>query len=245
MPFTLAHPALILPAKNVKWFSLTALIVGSMVPDLEFFFQLREVENIGHHWYGIALFDIPVGLLFCFLFHNVLRTPLLANLPAMYRSRFAAMIDFNWNPYARSHKLNILVSLLAGIATHILCDGFTHYNGMFVLLFPVLQQNVPWVNMPAYFVLQILFSAVGMLAVGLVILGLPAQPRNMAEEQKKSRYWFLMSFLFALMLSVRCVFWPQYNSFWGIIMAIMGAFLYSLLVTSFVFQNTFKKQISL
>lgn len=52
MPFTFAHQAIILPLKKSKRFCSTALIAGSIVPDFEFFFQLREVENIGHRWHG-------------------------------------------------------------------------------------------------------------------------------------------------------------------------------------------------
>lgn len=104
MPFTLAHPSIILPLNKSRRFSLTALIAGSIVPDFEFFFQLREVENIGHYWYGILLFDFPVALISCFIFHNLLRNTLVINLPASFRNRFANVLDFDWNTFAKTNK---------------------------------------------------------------------------------------------------------------------------------------------
>ena len=60
MPFTIAHPAIILPLrKRGSILSTTGLIIGSMIPDLDLFIQMREVENLGHQWYGIFLFDMP------------------------------------------------------------------------------------------------------------------------------------------------------------------------------------------
>ncbi len=96
MPFTFAHPAIILPLKKSKRFCSTALIAGSIVPDFEFFFQLREVENIGHRWHGIFLFDLPLALFFCFIFRNLLRNALVINLPESIRNRVAVVLDFDW-----------------------------------------------------------------------------------------------------------------------------------------------------
>ncbi len=50
MPFTLAHPAAVLPVKN-KWphlFNGTALILGSMAPDFEYFIRFKAQGTIGH-----------------------------------------------------------------------------------------------------------------------------------------------------------------------------------------------------
>lgn len=246
MPFTLAHPAIILPLNKSKRFSITALIAGSMVPDFEFFFQLREVENIGHHWYGVLLFDFPVALISCFLFHNLLRNALVINLPTSMRNRVADVLDFDWNNYARTNKWTVALSLFTGIASHILWDGFTHYDGLFVELFPVLATKVSIGNfaIPVYFLLQLLFSVIGLLVVSYTILRLPQQQTTITEE-KNEWYWPLFAFTVSLLLCIRLAGWPQYNSFWGVFMAVMGSICYSWVVISFAFKNYFIKKLSL
>ena len=246
MPFTLAHPAIVLPLTKSKRFSFTALIAGSMVPDFEFFFQLREVENIGHHWYGILLFDFPVALFSCFLFHNLLRNALVIHLPAAFRNRVAAVLDFDWNWYARTNKATVAVSLFIGVASHILWDGFTHYDGMFVELFPLLATKISISSfaIPAYFLLQLLFSVLGLAAVGYVLMRLPQQQTTISEEKNK-RYWLLFALTLSLMLCIRLAGWPEYNSFWGVFMAVMGSICYSWIFISVLFKNYLIKKISL
>ena len=64
MPFTLSHPAVVLPFARWKLI-LSALVIGSMTPDFEYFIDIvtdHDVQ-IGHSISGIFLFCIPVGLL--------------------------------------------------------------------------------------------------------------------------------------------------------------------------------------
>lgn len=246
MPFTFAHPAIILPLHKSKRFSFTALIAGSMVPDFEFFFQLREVENIGHYWYGILLFDFPMALVFCFLFHNLLRNSLVSNLPACFRNRVADILDFDWNAYARTNKWNIILSLLIGIASHILWDGFTHYNGLFVEMFPLLsaKTGITGLDLPFYFLLQLVFSVIGLLSVVNIIRRMPLQQKNIAREKNKW-YWPLFGLILTLILCIRLAGWPEYNSFWGVFMAAMGGICYTWILISILFKNYLLKKISL
>lgn len=235
MPFTFAHPAIVLPLKDSKRFSFTALVAGSIVPDFEFFFQMREVENIGHHWYGIALFDFPVALLFCFLFHNLLRNLLVANLPPSLNRRFGNIADFNWNLYAAAHKFKVAYSLFAGIASHILWDGFTHYDGFFVALIPALSANSGMANLPVYFLLQVLFSILGMGVLAAGVFRMPMPFGTEIRAGKNRLYWPLFSLVLTAILIIRLGLWPEYNSFWGVFMAAMGAICYTWLLVSLVF----------
>lgn len=246
MPFTLAHPAIILPLSKSKRFSFTALVIGSLVPDFEYFFRLREVENIGHYWYGIFLFDFPVALLLCFLFHNLLRNSLVANLPAYFRYRFTSILDFDWNAYARTNKWNITLSLFIGIASHIIWDGFTHYDGLFVKMFPALEFKtaIAGFHMPVYFLLQIVFSVIGLLAVLIVMLRIPPQQNNIDREKNKW-YWPLFGLTLTIILCIRLAGWPQYNSFWGVFMAVMGGISYTWIFISFLFKSYIQKKLPL
>ncbi len=66
MPFTLAHPAAVIPLKKStygRYFSLSALIAGSIVPDLGYLVPLADFTGFSHSLGGIIVFGLPVGLL--------------------------------------------------------------------------------------------------------------------------------------------------------------------------------------
>ncbi len=54
MPFTFAHPAAVLPfmKKQSKYISVTALILGSMAPDFEYFYILDRMVLLAIHGLG-------------------------------------------------------------------------------------------------------------------------------------------------------------------------------------------------
>ena len=242
MPFTLAHPAIVLPLNRSKGrFSLTALVSGSIVPDFEFFFQMKEVENIGHHWYGILLFDLPVAWAFCFLYHGLLRNAFLANLPAYFRNRFTGLSNFNWARFATANRLKITVSILIGIFTHIIWDEFTHADGVFLPVIPALSNAVKLgsTSLPVYYLLQILFSLFGMLFILLVINRIPLTREKQHLPGKSKYYWPLFTFVFTTILCARIAGWPEYNSFWGVVMACMGGFSYAWILNSLLITRLF------
>src|ERR1700728_4332904 len=101
MPLTFSHPAIILPAKYLpeKWVSMTALIVGSVTPDFEYFIRLREGSYYTHTWTGMLWLDLPVGLLLTFIYHYMVRDLFICNTPVFFRKRFSPYINFNWGQY--------------------------------------------------------------------------------------------------------------------------------------------------
>lgn len=92
MPFTISHPAIVLPLTFLprQWFSLTGLVIGSLTPDFEYFLRMRIKSNYSHTLDGLFWFDLPLGLLLAFLFHNVVRDSLFDNLPISLKSIFFA-----------------------------------------------------------------------------------------------------------------------------------------------------------
>lgn len=239
MPFTLAHPAIVVPLKNRGLnLSMTGLIIGSTVPDMEFFLQMREVENIGHNWYGIFVFNLPMAIFLSYLFHNLFRNSLVSNLPQIYRSRFIHLTSFNWNEYASKNKIVVVVSMFIGITSHLFWDSFTHYDGFFVELIPALSNEINLMNfkVPTYFLLQIVFSILGMIIVHLQIMKLPLTNESINHKIDYS-YWILLSLLFFTLVSFRIIMWPEFNSFGGIAIAIMGSIFYSLLPISFLYNK--------
>jgi Domain of unknown function (DUF4184) len=134
VPFTFSHPAAVLPLRRSR-LVFSALVVGSMAPDFEYFFRLTRLGHTSHTFPGVLTFTFPVALAVLFLFHAVVKWPLISLLPRGLQSRLVGPArQFNWGPPSRF--LLILGSLAVGISTHIACDGFTHPDGWAAMLWP-------------------------------------------------------------------------------------------------------------
>lgn len=164
MPVTVSHPVLSVGFKKFG-LVLSALIVGSMMPDFEFFMRLSFGKTIGHSIEGIFLFCIPVGLLVLLLFHKLIKFPLLSLVPHNHQMRlFPVARRFRFLPLR--NFLNVVLSLGVGALTHLLADAFTHHDGFFVQLIPLLSKPLvilPQGTIRVYFMLQYLISIIGVL----------------------------------------------------------------------------------
>jgi hypothetical protein len=167
MPFTLSHAAVAEPLAR-RGLVLSALVVGSMAPDFEFFLRLSLLSRWGHTPAGLFLFALPAGLAALWLFHAVLKAPLLTLLPAALQAALGpAAAPFRFGP--PRHLLRILVSLLMGSLTHALFDSITHENAPAVQLIPLLRTPIaapPFPPQPLFHVLQYAFS----IGLGIVLL---------------------------------------------------------------------------
>ena len=130
MPFTFSHPAIIIPFlnKKSKLFSTTGLVVGSLIPDFESFIRFSEHKIYSHTWPGIFWFDLPLGLIATFIFHNLVRDPLINNLPDIIGDKFKPYKGFTWYQYFKGHAWKVIYSMVLGITLHLLWDAFTHLN---------------------------------------------------------------------------------------------------------------------
>jgi len=233
MPFTLAHPSILFPfLRKSSRLSATALIIGSMMPDVEFIGQLEQSNNYAHHLPGLFLFNIPVGLLLCFAFQRYVKVNLIYHLPAFLRERFHFALHNDWLAYAKKNRLWLLLSLLIGIFSHVLWDAFTHENKFVLNIIPSLAGNVSIFNrvMPIYHLLQIVSSVFGLIILLGVVLKLP---RKETEIDFHSKIYWLRFFVLALALGIiRFVFLDFNNTFWDIVVGIMGIGLYAGLINS-------------
>lgn len=140
MPFTLSHPAIAVPLVR-HGLVLSALIVGSMAPDFPYFIHLSTASQYGHTLPGVFLFCVPVGLAVLWIFHQVLKLPLLSLLPRSHQERLISVVNkFRFSPSRQ--LLLIILSLALGAFTHIAWDSFTHPHGWGVQQFPVLSAPV-------------------------------------------------------------------------------------------------------
>jgi Domain of unknown function (DUF4184) len=182
MPFTLAHPAAILPLRHVPHLRTAPLIIGAMAPDLPSYAPTRYAGYLiheSHRLRGSWSVDLAMGFaLLVFVF--VLRQPLTALLPA--RSRALCMRALE--PYARDPREWLLapVAILLGVWTHLLWDSFTHEDGWMVRRIDVLSRVVTIGSYSGELchVLQYVSSVVGLaiMAVWYWRLQSPPAPRS-------------------------------------------------------------------
>ncbi|WP_430907230.1 DUF4184 family protein [Maribacter sp. 2-571] len=230
MPFTASHPALILPLLKKRWVSASGLIMGSMVPDFEFFLRMEAHGPYGHGFWGMFWLNIPLALGFICLYHLMVRNALIRNLPSYFERRFRIFTKFDWLSYFKAHFWTVVLSVLIGNLAHLLWDAFTHFDGFFVIHWPVLERNA-W-GLPLYDILQYAFSLVGALCILKYIASLPTG-RPVAKVKNNLWYWSLLTIVCALVMTVR---------FWGVpgfdfddqIVCLLLSFMVGLLVASLI-----------
>ena len=165
MPFTLAHPAAILPLRYVRFLRTAPLIIGAVTPDVPYYISEGMSGGLGrvdtHSLVGSYAVDLPMGvaLLVCAL---LLREPLTALLPT--RARWLclhALEPFRHNPLEWAFAP---LAILLGIWTHVFWDSLTHGGGWAVRHLPVLEQTVTIGGYAGtlFHVLQYVSSAVGL-----------------------------------------------------------------------------------
>lgn len=183
MPFMLIHPAAALPLyrRLGRYGVLSALIIGSLTPDMHYFLPLAVSRDAAHSVSGLVWFCWPVGIALYLLYHLLLKQPLALLLPRAIATRVAPWLRPGHLPEASWRA--VLLSLLAGAMTHIAWDAFTHRHGPVVAALPVLRsvwftlENYP---LAGYAVLQQASNVVGFAVLATwswrCLRSLPSQP---------------------------------------------------------------------
>jgi hypothetical protein len=139
MPFPLAHPAAVLPLRRYcrRQLSLPALVLGSMAPDAGYLLASLGLDKFAHTAWGSISFDLPVGLVAVGLFYRW-RASVVERLPQQYRELFRPACQ-----RPTPSPVVLLVSVLLGVWSHLLWDGFTHKGGWFV-------QHIAFLQLPIF-----------------------------------------------------------------------------------------------
>lgn len=172
MPFTLCHPAIVLPLHRYTrgMTSLPALVIGSMAPDFVYFFSLGVTGSFSHSGPGILLYCVPAGAVVYILYFTLLRQPLLAWLPRAISARMAWQIV--WPLHDARAVGGVLGSLAIGASTHVFWDSFTHDNTAVVPHLGVLRSlvSIGSFEIPVFKVLQHMSSLVGFIVIATYAL---------------------------------------------------------------------------
>ena len=233
MPFTFSHPALVLPLKYLPthWFSFTGLIIGSMVPDFEYFIRMRIQSTFSHTLTGLLWFDLPLGLLLAIIFHNIVKDRLIENMPKILKSRLEALRLFDWNSYFIKNWYIVIISILIGAASHIFWDSFTHNSGYFVQRIPWLSQQVeiPGLQIPVSNIIQHLSTLFGGLVIAFVIWKLPVSEN--IDLQIRAKYWIIFTLLMLIIVVLRFLTGLEIRQYGNVIVTVISASLISLTLT--------------
>jgi hypothetical protein len=163
MPFTLAHPAAVLPLRRIPALQTVSLVVGSVTPDLPYFVPGRIARWMvdTHTLTGSVVTDVPLGML-VLLAIFLLRRPLTELLSCRARCLVLSALEH----FARRPESWLLApfSVLVGVWTHLLWDSFTHSGGWAVQHLSLLRTPVTigWYTGELCHILQYLSSVLGL-----------------------------------------------------------------------------------
>lgn len=125
MPFTFAHPAAVLPLR--RFGDLTALVIGSMIPDAGYLLMVGVPREVSHAPAGVMLFCVPAGLLTYVLYLRVLYEPWAALTPEFVARRVPPPRAL---PGSLRGWLGVALALAIGAVTHLGWDALTAAHGI-------------------------------------------------------------------------------------------------------------------
>jgi hypothetical protein len=207
MPFTLSHPAIVLPLKKIpfKYRSMTGLIIGSMVPDFEYIIRLKIKSIYSHTLTGIFLFDLPFGLLLFVLYVMVVKNRLINHLPLFLYKKCSIFENHSNQKYPEVSVVVVIISILIGVCSHLVWDAFTHSNGYFVKHLPVLTNSIKWGDKTIYVykIIQHSSTVLGAVAIAISIYLLPTNYSS-GRAEKILKYWTIVFATAIILLLLRC-----------------------------------------
>ncbi|MEV6977774.1 DUF4184 family protein [Kitasatospora sp. NPDC093806] len=174
MPFTLSHPAAVLPLLRMAGergpLVASALVAGSMAPDVPFFAEslLPGVYRHGgttHRWWAVPTVDVAVAAALVAGWHGLVRGPLVALLPERWAGGAEALtVRRSGRGISGADVAWFAASAAIGAASHVGWDAFTHAGRLGTRLLPALERPVAG-GPPLYSVLQYGTSAPALAAV--------------------------------------------------------------------------------
>ncbi|TCO78046.1 DUF4184 family protein [Marinisporobacter balticus] len=249
MPFTFAHPAIIIPFKKwEKYFNITALIIGSMAPDFEYFLRFKPMGEIGHTFLGFFYFNLPLCFIIAHVFHFVVKKPFLLNMPKPIERWFYVVAFEQWRIKDLSALVVFIYSSLIGMVSHVVWDSFTHRGGFFVTKIPLLSKYIPFMHyeIPIYKFLQHSSTLIGFAIIFSYLYvnrNLYKRMRRLISSKIKWIYW-----CFSLFIAIAIVYYRIYFVLGGFNLNYLGSHIVSVInggiigvtVTSLIFNILFK-----
>ncbi|MEW4204397.1 DUF4184 family protein [Bacillus thuringiensis] len=239
MPFTFAHPAAVLPfaKKHSKHISVTALILGSMAPDFEYFLHFRPYGVIGHKWLGFLYLNLPLVFLLAYIYHYILKKPFITHLPKPFAGYYSYAIDERWGLHTWKEFFVFCYSALFGMLTHVVWDAFTHKTGYFVMKIPLLQRE--WYGISVYKYMQHGSTCIGVLLLVYVLWKYRNEmDKDLILASEKRKYWVSVIVVATIIFIVHAFLDPYFHIFQigGIIVSGLTSSFCGLVIVSIVYK---------
>ncbi len=190
MPFTLAHPAAVLPLRKLRFLRGAPLAIGAVTPDVPYYLPLGPSGHplrLGldtHSLVSSCTVDLALGIVLL-AGAVLLREPLTVLLPA--RARWLCVTALE--PFRRrvAEWLFAPFAILIGVWSHLLWDSFTHADGWAVRRIPVLNDSftLGWYRGDVFHILQYLSSAVGLTVLAWWYARLRVPPGVLAADDSR------------------------------------------------------------
>ena len=239
MPFTLSHPAIILPLTYLpkKRISLTGLVVGSLTPDFEYFIRMKVRSSYSHTLDGLLWFDLPLGIILTFIFHLIIRNTLFRNLPSFLNERFFTFTQFNWINHFKRNWIVVILSILIGSASHIFWDSFTHDHGYFVeniKFIPNHKVEIIGIIFPIHKIIQHLSTIIGAFVILISILKLP---KNGMSNKINYKYWSLIFVISTIIVLIKVLMGLSINQYGNVLVTGISAVIMALILAPFLIKR--------
>lgn len=234
MPFTFSHPAIVLPLSYLpkRWVSITGLVIGSMVPDFEYFLRMRVKSIYSHTWPGLFWFDLPLGLLLVFVYQILVKDRLIQHLPMVLNQRFSRFRGVDKTGSLLQYFFVVTVSVLIGAVSHIVWDGFTHANGYFVMLVPSLSNTVQ-LGQHRVFIYKAFQHGSTIIGAIVIILTVYALPLGYPKKNHHLiGFWLQIILVSIITLAIRLLTGLSYHQYGDIIVTLMAGGLLGLITAS-------------
>ncbi|MEX3616863.1 DUF4184 family protein [Paenibacillus glucanolyticus] len=238
MPFTFAHPVITMPWWRKKLLPVSALVIGCMAPDFEYFIRFRAASVWSHEGLGVILFNLPMIVLLYLLFECVARPVLHVYLPSWFPYRWSRERKL---PISLKGWLLVLVMGMTGVATHLLWDQFTHKGAWLVNHIPLLTQTIQMgsIHIPVYKLCQ---HGSTLLGLGLIVWWIHRHLYVMPEKRKYQHpilpFWCVWAAIFIVMMVMAMITVVDGDGLAFILQLVVPAissFLLALLMTCLVF----------
>lgn len=198
MPFTISHPAYVLPLKQIRprWFSLTGLAAGALAPDLLYFLMMTtEYRGVSHSWTGLFVFCLPAGIAFSFVFHLLFKHDFILNLPGPFDHALSGLARSRFRPPGYHGWLILITSVLIGVLSHFFLDSMTHQQGEIARRVPFLleRSTILGLNVSNCRILQHSFTILGAISILLYIFKsriIPSPSSGFVARSSKDKLMF-------------------------------------------------------
>ncbi|QIB27948.1 DUF4184 family protein [Caloranaerobacter azorensis] len=197
MPFTFAHPSIVLPfaSKRNKYLDFTALVIGTMAPDFEYFIYFKPIQIVGHTFLGQFYFNLPIVFILAYIYHYILKEAVILNLPKPYCDKYYYLVKRQWKIDSLSRFIVFCYSAILGAFTHLIWDSFTHKTGFFVRNIGLLTKylNIAGIKIPVYKMLQHGSTFLGLTVIIIYLIAIQDNSvyKNYVQTSKfyKLRFW--------------------------------------------------------